>query len=274
MCSRCLRSNLSYLHGLKIQVLIEATSRIPEQIGTPSSYKIRYFSLDCISIVNCTQMHYLEMEFYLKYQPGNNHTMFSSNVWETIMHIDRITETVLKEMDQTHRQSEWWESQAKSPVWSTSSIVSSAPCKGNSFTDGIIPSLPHAATISKQKLPKAVLWRAKDFPLWRMLLSLTAKCTLWQRRGMIFPGVQTILSSHPHSHEFFRSGFGTVGFSVSHSMKQCIMNTVHAPPQTNTGCLSDLFISGIHASKGKTPQTAHFSSSLGFYNHILLVFPH
>lgn len=80
MCSRCLRSNLSYLHGLKIQVLIEATSRIPEQIGTPSSYKIRYFSLDCISIVNCTQMHYLEMEFYLKYQPGNNHTMFSSNV--------------------------------------------------------------------------------------------------------------------------------------------------------------------------------------------------
>lgn len=173
------------------------------------------------------------MEFYLKYQRDNNQTMFSSNVWETIMHIDCITETVLKEMDQTHRQSEWWESQAKSPVWSTSSIVSSAPCKGNSFADGIIPSLPHAATISKQKLPKAVLWRAKDFPLWRMLLSLTAKCTLWQRRGMIFPGVQTILSSHPHSHEFFRSGFGTVGFSVSHSMKQCIMNTAHAPPQTN-----------------------------------------
>lgn len=148
--------------------------------------------------------------------------MFSSNVWETIMLVDCITETVLKEMDQTHRQSEWWESQAKSPVWSTNSTVSSAPCKGNSFADGISPSLPHAATISKQRLAKAVLWRAKDFPLWRMLLSLTAKCTLWQRRGMIFPGVQTILSSHPHSHEFFRSGFGTGGFSVSHSMKQCI----------------------------------------------------
>ena len=89
---------------------------------------------------------------------------------------------------------------------------------------------------------------------------------------MTFPGVQTIPGIHPHPHEYFRSGFGTAGLSMSQTMKQCIMDTAHAPPQENTGCLSDLFISGIYASKGKTQQIAHFSSSLGFYNHILLVF--
>lgn len=50
------------------------------------------------------------------------------------------------------------------------------------------------------------------------------------------------------------------------------MDSAHVPPQENTGCLSDLFISGIHASKGKTQQAAYFSTSLGFYNHILLSF--
>jgi hypothetical protein len=138
------------------------------------------------------------------------------------MYIDFITEAVLKEIYQTYTESKWWKSWSKSPVWDISSIISSAPCKGNSFADPIRPCLQTLLLF----LRKSFQWlfqgdpRASPVGGWCCLYDCIVHLVT-RRHGMPFPGVQPILGSHLHPHEYFKFDSG---WSVSHSGKQCIMN--------------------------------------------------
>lgn len=151
------------------------------------------------------------------------------------------------------------------------------------------PSIPQ---LFAKEIPLQVVLSHLSYILLFLRRSYQRQLFLWVAKGIPFgdccsPGCKVYLVTEswddfpwganyswypPTSSWIFQIWLWHCWFVYVPNYEQCIMDTAHAPLQANTGCLSDLFISGIHASKGKTQQIANFSSSLGFYNHILLVF--
>lgn len=98
--------------------------------------------------------------------------------------------------------------------------------------------------------------RIQGFPL-RGCCNLCC-CVVYRvtrRRGMRFPGVQLILGNHLHPHEYLKIWLWhrwlvCVPLCEAVHNRSTLLPLSFPLPQTDTGCLSDLFTSKTHA-KGR-----------------------
>lgn len=111
---------------------------------------------------------------------------------------------------------------------------------------------PRLCCYSRAETRKDCVEGARGFPLWRVLwppcLCAVTVHLVTSRCGRPFPGMQRILGSHPHPHEYLKSSSGTASWSLSWLWETMHNESPFLPPslpfhkQTQDASLFYLFL--------------------------------